>query len=181
MNFHLCLSLLTQSMRGEWNMEIRNARNSFPFIMGRCALPLSALWVDIWSKHLALAVRAAPPPPRTLQLKCFSGIGHVAQSAVITLYQRKIFIKHKIVCINFIIWMFGCLMVCYNSMSCHIRPIRQARIRGMLGYIQTYLSNSHRLGWNIGSKAMEPKSHPSQDFENVLAYRPAYTTSHLEL
>ena len=48
---------------------------------------------------------------------------------------------------------------------------RQARIRGMLGYIQTYLSNSHRLGWDIGSKAMEPKSHPSQDFENVLAYR----------
>ena len=38
-------------------------------------------------------------------------------------------------------------------------------------YIHTYIRTNHRLGWNIGFKSMEPKSHPSHDFENVVVYR----------
>ena len=34
----------------------------------------------------------------------------------------------------------------------------------------TYIQINHRMGRNIGSKSMEPKSHPSHDFEKVVAY-----------
>ena len=35
-------------------------------------------------------------------------------------------------------------------------------------FVECWATYKHT--WDIGSKAMEPKSHPSQDFENVLAY-----------